>query len=143
MNLQEESVELDGTTFKTQQFPAMKAFSLLAKLVKSVGPALGALMKMDPNAQVEGNEVLAAAFSQIDDVTATKLVPEILSNTWAMGEDRKERQLNTLENINFVFSGKLGLMFRVIGHSLKVNYADFGQGSGLSGAPGTLTARGA
>ncbi len=129
MQLKSDTLELEGIRFSTQQFMAMRSFSLLARLTKTVGPALGALMKLNPASQLEdvGSE-LAAAFSTLDPDEATKLVPEILAMTSAL-IDGKQSLLNSTSAIDNVFSGRLKTMFQVLAFVLKCNYADFMPGS--------------
>lgn len=133
MNLKSESKTLSDSQgdieVTTTQFPAMKSFGLLAKLAKTVGPALGALMKLDPKTEISASvDGLAAAFSELDADTATRLVPEILAGT-TVTLDGKMFDFTRKENIDLVFSGRLGLMFQTLGHALQVNYRDFSAGS--------------
>lgn len=133
LNLKSETRTLSDTEgdleVTSMQFAAMKSFALLAKLVKTVGPALGALMKLDPTVEMSASvDGLASAFAELDDVAAAKLVPEILAGTSAL-VDGKTYDFARKENIDLVFSGRLGLMFQSIGLALQVNYRDFGKGS--------------
>ncbi len=47
--LKKDSKDIDGLSYTTVQFPAMYGFGLLARLAKSVGPALGALSGVSPD----------------------------------------------------------------------------------------------
>lgn len=131
MNLKQDSREIDGLTFKTQQFAAMRAFTLLGRLVKTVGPALGALMKLDPKLALEtaGLE-LADAFASLDPDQAARLIPEIFAST-DVEVDGKHIPLTSEGNINLVFSGRLRTLFSALGFVLQVNYRDF-IGGGLN-----------
>lgn len=129
MNLKEEETEIEDLKFSTQQFPAMRAFALLAKITKAVGPALMSLMQTHADSDLASGETMATAFAQMDPDQATRLVPEILASTSCTLTDGKEMSFSKKENIDIIFSGRLGMMFKVIGHALKVNYSDFSSGS--------------
>jgi hypothetical protein len=119
---------------KTQQFPAMRATRLFMQVAKTIGPALGALMQLDPETQLAAaGPELAGALANLDPDQAEKLVPEILGSTQAQTEDGKFIALNTKSNIDLVFSGRLMTMFQVLGFVLQVNFRDFT--SGVSVAP--------
>ncbi len=135
MKLKREKKIIGDLEFDTSQFPAMLSFTLLAKVAKIVGPALGALQKLDPSTELSG-VAMAGAFAGVDPKDATALIPEILSET-AVYMDGKFIQLNSKSNIDLVFSGRLMVMFQVVGFVLQVNYGDFFEGSGLP-APQTL-----
>ena len=132
INMKIEEKEIDGLRFKTKQLPAMRAFKLMARLVKAIGPAIGALAKLDPSTRVDAvTSELAGAFSTLDDQEAERLVPEILINTTVLTEDARglsEKSL-TKERIDEVFTGRLMTMFKVLGFALEVNYGDFIAGS--------------
>lgn len=138
--LNTESRTIDGIQFTATQFPAVRGFTVLGKLVKTVGPALGTL------ASASGGDDLAAlapqlagALSGLDPAAAASLMIEVLSCVSAMTTDEQGRmrsaQLDSQAAIDRVFSGKMGTMFKVIGLALQVNYADFMVGS-FPTAPG-------
>jgi hypothetical protein len=129
----EEKVIAD-MRFVTTKLPAMRSFKLLTRLVKAVGPAIGALMKLDPDLQLESaGAELGGAFASIDANEAEALIPEIFSTTSVFISDAtggREMPLNKRENIDMVFSGPgLKVMFQALGFVLGVNYRDFGVGS--------------
>ncbi len=127
--LKTEKVTVDGIEFQTTQFPAMRAFELLARLVKSLGPAVGALTNLDPTMDLtHAGPQLMAGLATLNPAEAAKLVEEVLTCTTAL-VDNKLIPLNSRENIDVVFSSKLKMMFKVLGHALKVNYQDFSAGS--------------
>src|SRR5690242_4438340 len=116
--------EIDGILVKTVQLPAMRAFKLLARLVKAVGPALGVLTKLDPSAQLDAVAgELAGAFASLDADEAERLVPEILIKTTVFipGERGGSEKLLTKERIDEMFTGRLMTLFRVLGFALQVN----------------------
>lgn len=134
MNLKYEEVEIDGIKFGTTQFAAMRSLELLGKLVQTVGPALGVISTADPNTPLEQlAPVLAGALSNLKPHELGPLAMEILAGTTATLEvDGKygRKDLLSKNDFNEVFSGRLMTMFKAIMHALKVNYADFGLGSG-------------
>lgn len=134
LNLKKEEREIDGLLFKTQQLPAMRASLLLGRLVKHIGPVLGALSGLDPSTQLsELGSALTLAFAQANPDEATRLIPEILGSTSVIIEG-KHVPLNSSSNIDLVFSGRLKTMFMAVGFALQVNYRDFWEG-GESAAP--------
>ncbi len=142
--IKQETKVIDGISFTTQQFAAMRGFTLLGKLVKVVGPALGALSGAGADTELSTmGPVIAGALSGLDPDAAAALALEILSGTVAqIDTDKGVRNvtLNTRENVDLVFMGKLRTMFNVLGFAISVNYQDFGVGSGAGLlAPATPT----
>ncbi len=132
--LKTETKTIDGVEFTTIQFPAMRSFELLAKLVKQIGPALALMSSVDPDTQITDLAPhLMSALSGLEPAAARALVVDVLSNTQALLRDANGQaslvELNRTETIDRVFSGKLRTMFVVLGHALKVNYGDFTEGS--------------
>jgi len=124
--------EIDGILVKTVQLPAMRAFKLLARLAKAVGPALGVLTKFDPNTQLEAVAgEFAGAFASLDADEAERLVPEILIKTTVFIPDERggSEKLLTKDRIDDIFTGRLMTLFRVVGFALQVNFQDFYAGS--------------
>lgn len=142
-NLKYEETEIDGIKFATQQYAAMRSFELMGKLASTIGPALGALSMADEGTDLEKlAPVLAVALRDVDPTKLGALVIDVLTGTTAtITEDHKVTRvdLNSVKNIDRVFSGRLMTMFKVLVHALKVNYSDFGFGSANESAPKTET----
>lgn len=132
--LKYEEVEIDGIKFGTTQFAAMRSLELMGKLVQTIGPALGVISTADPNTPLERlAPVLAGALSNLKPAELGTLALEILAGTTAtIEDDGKYVRVDILSKNDFnrVFSGGLMTMFKAVIHALKVNYADFGFGSG-------------
>lgn len=139
--LKTETKTIDDLTVETTQFPAMRAFTLLGKLVKVAGPALGALSGVDASTDLTTlGPVIASALSDLDPDAATTLALEVLASTVAKLETPtgiRNVALNSRENIDLVFSSRLRTMFQVLGFAISVNYRDFIPGSAPA-APQTL-----
>ena len=136
MNLKQETKEIDGLTFTTRQFPAMRAFNLMARLAKAAGPVL---MLVDANG--EGLSLNAgmiqSVLGSLDPREVTALLPEVLNSTTALVPDAtggREFSLADSKNIDLVFSGRLPVLFQVIGFALQVNFQGFSIGS-VPGVP--------
>jgi hypothetical protein len=133
MTLKTESTTIDGMEFQTTQFPAMASFNLLARLVKTLGPAISALTAANPETDLRDLAgPLAAGLQTLNADDASRLVLDVLSCTTALVQGpsgTKLVALNTQGNIDVVFSGRLMVMFKVLAHALKVNYEDFAGGS--------------
>lgn len=125
-----EHLQIGDLQFTTTQLPAMRSLQLLTKLAKTVGPALGALMNLDPNTQLEdAGAGLTGALGTLDPSVAQGLVLEILAGTSVMGPDGRSMSLSTSGNVDLTFSAKLKMLFQVLGFVIKVNYRDFIEGS--------------
>jgi hypothetical protein len=131
--LKTETTTIDGILFTTTQLPAMRGFELLARLVKMIGPALGALTSADPTADLSAMApALAGALTNINPQEASALVVDIFSCTTALISDStggRQVQLSDRTNIDLVFSSRLKVMFQVLAHAIKVNFGDFSGGS--------------
>jgi hypothetical protein len=139
INLKTEDKDIGGLRFTCTQFPALHATALFARLLKILGPALGAIMKLDPAAQLEDVALeLASAFGALNPDDVPDLVLRILTGTAVLVPDAgggRQIALNKKENIDAVFSGSLMTMFQATGFALQVNYRDFRSG-GAPAAPG-------
>ncbi len=141
--LKQESQEIGGIKFDTRQLPAMRAFKLLTRLLKVVGPALGALSGLDPSTSLDSaGPALAGALAKLDPDEASSLVLQILAGTkaWIMDTNGlKGVDLMTQDSIDLVFGGKLKTMLQVIVFVCRCNFSDFfpenPSSGGLSPAP--------
>lgn len=133
MNLKSESVEFDGIIFETTQFPAMRAYGLLARLVKVIGPAMSVLAGADKDTRLEDmGPVLGGALANVTPAEAQSLLLEIFGSSTAQVTDQtgpRILQLGTQAGVDQVFTGRLKVMFKVLAHALKVNFGDFSEGS--------------
>ncbi len=134
--LKREEEEIDGLRFIVVQFPAMYGFSLLARLAKSVGPALTSLsgVSVDTDLATLG-PAFRDALQALDPDEAQKLVIELLRSTAVIIPDAtggRKIELTDRTKIDEVFSGRLKTMFKAIGFALRVNYTDFVNGRDLS-----------
>lgn len=129
MKLKTEQLVEDGITFETTQFPAMRAYGLMTKLLKTLGPAMAVLSEVDAESQMATlAPMIGGALANVDPVDAQKLIVEILSGTTAQISDALGGRLVSLDSakvLDDVFSGRLKVMFQVAAHALKVNYSDF------------------
>jgi len=138
MNLKTDDKMIGDFKVTVRQFPAMRAFALLTRLLETIGPALGELAALDPNTQLDlAGAAFANVFAKLDSKKAVELVPEILAGTAVLVPDDKggrEYSLQKRENIDIVFSGHLAALFQSIAFAVQVNFGDFMQGSGAASA---------
>jgi hypothetical protein len=135
--IKQESQYIDGREFTVRQFPAMKGFPIFARFVKTVGPALAVLQGANPEADVTSvAPAIATALKDLDPDAATALAAEMLSGTSTTSANGAV-VLNNPDVINAVFGGNLGLMFKVLAFSAKVNFGDFFSAGGEMIVPGT------
>ncbi len=135
--LKTEHVDIDGARYETTQFPAMRAYGLLTKLVKHIGPALGMISQMEDKSDLMlAAPAIGMALGNLTEQEAQKLLLDILACT-TVDNAGTLVYLSSTDAINGFFSGKLGTMFKVVAHALKVNYADFfGDSSDPAETPG-------
>ena len=144
MRIKTESFELNGTKYTTTQFAAYRSLELLSKLMKSIGPALGALGGLDPGMDVsKAAPLLISALVHVDASVLAPLAVEVLGQTTALitGANGEPQIVNLGDRsaIDRVFTGGLKDMFMVLGHALKTNYSDFFAESGVpADAPAPL-----
>ena len=117
------TLTVDDVEFSTTQFPAMKALEVMVSLQRL------ATANVSPNAQI--SQAAPALMSGLDGASAKKLVLDLLQCTTALVRDPAPKliQLTSQQAIDQVFSGKLKVLFQVIGHAIEVNYGDFNEGS--------------
>jgi len=147
MALKREEETIDEIRIVTVQLPPIPGAKLQAKLMKIAAPALSGLkglsesqldkmLHMDLGALAP---VLAGLFSQIDDKLVETLIRETFASSYAVVQDEKgsrKIELSNLDNVNVVFEGKIGAMYKALLFSMKVNFGDFSGGvfSKLRGA---------
>lgn len=110
MLLKTEKKMFGDIQFTTTTFPAMQALEMMGLVGEDHGPK-----------------------------EMAQYAPEFLKSTAAILTDQtgpKQVPLNSRENIDLVFSGRLPTLFKVWEWVSKVNYGDFSQGSDPS-APQT------
>lgn len=133
--IKSDTEDFDGIKYTTTQFGAMRSLELLARLVKTVGPALGALTRLDASTQLASAPELVSALGSLEPTEASSLVKALMANTTALITDEKGMRnvlLASQEAIDSVFSGRVFTMFKVLGFIIKVNFGDFTQGSAPS-----------
>jgi hypothetical protein len=122
--LKQDTQEIDGLKFTCTQFPAMRGFTLLGRLIKTIGPAISVLSSADAEADIRDlAPLIAVALKDLDPDAATALAADVLAGTSVIMD--KHVPLDTRANIDMVFSGKLGTMFKVLAFAVKLNYEDF------------------
>jgi hypothetical protein len=125
-----QSTTIDGVEFRTTQFSALKAFPLMIRLAKAVGPALASLQGVDGNTDVSTlGAQLGEALAGLDPDSATQLVVDLLASTRAI-VGGKVKELGNESAINETFTGRMPIMFKVIGYVVQENFRDFIGGSG-------------
>jgi hypothetical protein len=120
---------IDGLEFTVVPFPALHALGLLARLMKSIGPALSALGNADESEDISK---IAPALAALSPSEAQSLALEILSGTFVWLDDGKgprKFELGKKEKFDAVFNGRIRTMFKVLGLALRANFAGFTDGS--------------
>ncbi len=120
--LRTERKKIEGLEVSTTQLPALRAFALLARLGKVIGPALSKMSGMNMESDI--GPVLGELFANLDPAESSDLVLEVLISTQVIIDNRRE-ELNNQEAVDRVFGGNLKAMLLTMGFALKVNYSDF------------------
>ena len=138
-----EKQTFDGIEFSCTQFPATRGFRLLTNLVKQVGPVLTALGQLDGDLELGDPKnmgrlmpALSTGLASLDPEQAEKLMLEVLSSTSAIVSDEGGRPITRQfggpsgqANVDRVFSGRMGMLLRVVAWALQVNFRDFSSGA--------------
>jgi hypothetical protein len=123
-----KSTVIDGVTFQVAPFMAVEALKLKVCLVKTFGPALGALLSQGGGALASGIEKLMGV---LDEDSFIALLRRLLGNTVAHWEQGGKSRAASFAGEYFdaalesVFSGRLFSVYRLILFVLEANYPDF------------------
>lgn len=112
---QERSI--GGATWTVTQFPATEGLALLTRLLKLVGPAMGAVARGEGSA-LEVGTFVAALVGQLDENETVALVKRLLKDTRKDGRE-------VLPTFDLEFMGNYFTLLSVLGFVLEVNYGDF------------------
>lgn len=114
-----------GCDVAINKFGALDSLSLLHRLGKLVGPAIGHLQNLDLQGDVSSlAAVIQGVFAGATTDEVVKLPALILRRT-SITIDGTRHDLTSDAAIDRAFSGKLMLLFQVMAVTLKTNYADF------------------
>lgn len=142
--LKTEDQEIDGVRCTVVEFPAMYNFKLLAKLAKTLGPSLAALGQLNPNTDLsDAGPALRDALAGLDPDEAQRLLVELLKSTSVISTEGKRVELSSQSAIDNMFSGRLLTMLKVAMFAVRVNFADFIDGSKKLAASSPLLAKAA
>lgn len=119
-----------GLEFTTVQFPAMRAFRTLGRLVKLAGPAIGALKGLTLETRLDDiMPSIGEALTNLDVDQAGTLAMDLLASTWAIGTDGKKVEFLQASNIDLVFSGHVRALMECLIWVVKWNFKDFMPGA--------------
>ena len=131
MGLKTEEVKLGDLPMRITQMPSMESLRMLTRLTKLVGPALAAMghkAELDSilDAKLTDTE-LGEAFAVLCDQLAEDEVEAIFMAFAAPTkvQTAKNKWPSLDEMFDVVFAGRMDLMLRWFGASLKVNYDSF------------------
>ncbi len=110
------------------QLPALRAFKLMTRLGKLLGPSLAQLKGVKLKAKADALlPVLTTLFEALEPDEAESLAQQILEGTLVIAGG-KSVTLNSQPAIDAVFGGRLLSMLRVMSFAVEVNYRDFFRG---------------
>jgi hypothetical protein len=124
--IQTKSRTIDGIETNVTQFDALRACTLIPRLGKILAPVAGDIEALGPE--------LGALFTRLEGDELRALVCDLLVGTTVVA-DGAVRDLSRADNINAVFSSRLGVMFKVLAFVLEVNFGSFFGGSASSALP--------
>jgi len=133
MTLKAEEKTIDGHKVTVTQFPAWTAFNLQIKVIGLLGPSLitglsglktldfdlGNLNDEDFNFEKIG-KAFTELFTKLTPEVSESIVRELIVSTRVDGQEIANDDI-----FDDIFSGKLDLMFKVVGYAVQVNYKSF------------------
>lgn len=134
MAIDSQSKEIDGVMYEVWRMPNLAAAKLLVRIGKFLGPAIGAIPKIDTEGQSLGNvefstDMLTSPISallqalteeQLESITYELLYKAKMGNT-----------ILTKSNINTELPNVL-VLFKLLAFAFEVTYASFLEGLSLS-----------
>lgn len=129
----QETVTIDGDEYEITQLGAIEGRRVLTKLLKLAGPALGALAGAGKLDETAIGAALTSAAEELDEATLDSLCETFGANSTVRNGDRRPK----LEAVVFDnhFAGRYMAMTKWLIACLKLNFADFLEGSTLGNLP--------
>lgn len=132
MSIETKEKTIDGKRITVVQLPARRALKLQAKLVKLFGSSLAALLS-GSKGSIDANLTPAVLSGAVEKLAANleendflRLVLEILQSTRV--DNQEAGAESTFDQL---FAGSFLFMYKVVGFTLEVNYADFFDAGGI------------
>lgn len=124
MPIENREREIDGRAVAVSHFPGRRGLSILTRLVKLVGPALGALVgttsqTVNLDTEVSVDAAVKALMEQLDAKGTVDFVMELLTCTRLDGKEVKDAVFD------MEFAGNYMLLVHVLAFVLEVNYSSF------------------
>lgn len=127
--IEDQTKVIDGLSVRVSQHPARKAARLLAKVGRTIGPAIGALRGMSADDLKKDvadlTPILSALFARLEDDVVDGLITDLLSCTSVTDVDGNVHQLATASKIDHVFTGRLRSLISACAFALEVNFKGF------------------
>jgi hypothetical protein len=122
-------VKIDGEQYTFCQLPPKRSLKLMTRIVRIIGPSLGAAMGSSTEGNLEINSLLnqhldlgaivSALCDRLEENEVEAIVDELLSQVLHAGQGEVSRKFDVL------FAGRLPHLFKVLAQALKVEYGDF------------------
>lgn len=136
-------VEIGGRTYLIAPMPATKGLSVLTRLVKLLGPAIGGglsgggLSAMLDTKVDDGfvGRLVEALTGRLDEPVVEKLAKDMVASV-RVSEDGRVSDLSS--SFDRVFAGRMTDLFKLLVEVAGVNYGDFFGGGGLDGLSAKL-----
>jgi hypothetical protein len=123
--------EQGSVLVKSTQLPATRAFKLMTRLGKLLGPVLGQLKGVKLGSDTANLvPALGALFAVLEPDEADALMISILEGTLVVTNEAIT--LSSAAAIDKVFSGRLPMLLKVMSVAIEANFADFFRGLGPS-----------
>ena len=124
MPIENKEREIDGRGVAVSHFPGRRGLSILTRLVKLVGPALGALVGTTSQAigldtKVSVDAAVRALMEQLDAKGTVDFILELLTCTRLDGKEVKDAVFDV------EFAGNYMLLAHILSFVLEVNYSSF------------------
>jgi hypothetical protein len=130
MGLQPIEKTIGGEVYTFTYLPPRIALSLLAKIVKVIGPAIGMLAdeKKEGNENIEDFNIGNAAKMLCDRLDEDQI--QTMINT-LMSQITHKGHGDVLKKFDMIFTGRIKHLFLVVKAALEVQYADFFDGKNV------------
>jgi hypothetical protein len=121
---------IDGEQYTFCQLPPKKSLKLLTRLVRIVGPSVGAAMgghadiSVVLGQEINFEKIVSAICGRLDENEVESIVDDLLSQVIHNGQGEVSKKFDV------IFGGRLPHLFKVVGEALRVEYGDF-----LAGMP--------
>lgn len=121
---------IDGEAYTFAYLPPRIALSLLSKIIKLIGPSIGAIANDADDGEIDEKEINVGEAARLlcdrlDENEIMSMINTLLSQVTHEGKG------DVIKSFDVIFTGRIRHLFSVVKKSLEVQYADFFDGKGV------------